>query len=50
MATIIDDQQLAARMSFDAAERARGYTWSFAAARLRRAYSDLTSRDRVVCK
>lgn len=50
MATIIDDESLARRMSHDAAERARGYTWSFAAARLRRAYSDLTSRDRVVCQ
>jgi D-inositol-3-phosphate glycosyltransferase len=50
MATILDDSALASRMSFDAAERARGYTWSFAAARLRRAYADLTSRDRVVCK
>jgi len=50
MANIIDDTQLAAQMSFDAAERARGYTWSFAAARLRRAYADLTTRDRVECK
>jgi hypothetical protein len=33
-----------------AAERARHYTWGFAAARLRRTYADLTSRDRVVCK
>ena len=37
-------------MSAHAAERAKAYTWSFAAARLRRAYTDLTSRDRVVCK
>lgn len=50
MATILDDDVLARRMAHDAAERARGYTWSFAAARLRRAYSDLTSRDRVVCQ
>lgn len=47
---LLDDPALSARMSTDAAERAKGYTWSFAAARLRRAYADLTSRDRVVCK
>ena len=29
--------------------RARSYTWSFAAARLRRLYSDLTVRERVTC-
>lgn len=50
MATILDEPAVAARMSADAAERARGYTWSFAAARLRRAYTDLTSRDRVDCE
>ena len=50
IAQILDDPALAARMSNAAAERARGYTWSFAAARLRRAYADLTSRDRVECK
>ena len=40
----------AAAMGARAAEKARRYTWSFAAARLRRAYSDVTSRDRVVCR
>jgi D-inositol-3-phosphate glycosyltransferase len=50
IAQILDDPALAARMSSAAAERARGYTWSFAAARLRRAYADLTSRDRVECQ
>ncbi len=50
IAQILDDPALSARMSAAAAERALGYTWSFAAARLRRAYADLTSRDRVVCK
>lgn len=40
----------AAAMGTRAAEKARRYTWSFAAARLRRAYSDVTSRDRVVCR
>lgn len=50
IAQILDDPEMAARMSKNAAERAKGYTWSFAAARLRRAYADLTSRDRVECK
>ena len=50
IATILDDPSVAANMSAQAAERAKAYTWSFAAARLRRAYTDLTSRDRVVCK
>lgn len=40
----------AAAMGARAADKARRYTWSFAAARLRRAYSDVTSRDRVVCR
>jgi D-inositol-3-phosphate glycosyltransferase len=40
----------AAAMGVRAAEKARRYTWSFAAARLRRAYADVTSRDRVVCR
>ncbi|MFM7744827.1 MAG: glycosyltransferase [Actinomycetota bacterium] len=40
----------AATMGARAAEKARRYTWSFAAARLRRAYADVTSRDRVVCR
>jgi len=50
IARILDDPSLADCMSAAAAARARGYTWSFAAARLRRAYADLTSRDRVVCR
>jgi D-inositol-3-phosphate glycosyltransferase len=50
IAQILDDPAMAATMSVRAAERAKNYTWSFAAARLRRAYTDLTSRDRVVCK
>lgn len=40
----------AAAMGARAAEKARRYTWSFAAARLRRAYADVTSRDRVICR
>lgn len=47
---ILDDSGLAGRLSAAAAQRARRYTWGFAAARLRRTYADLTSRDRVVCK
>lgn len=47
---ILDDPALAHRLSIAAASRARNYTWSFAGARLRRAYVDLTARDRVVCK
>ena len=47
---IVTDTDFAAAMSRAAAERARGYTWAFAAARLRRVYADLAARDRVVCK
>jgi D-inositol-3-phosphate glycosyltransferase len=50
IADILDNTELATRMSVNAAERALNYTWGFAAARLRRTYADLTSRDRVVCK
>jgi len=41
---------LAASMSVAAAARAKRYTWSFAAARLRRLYTDLTARQLVVCE
>lgn len=47
---ILHDPALARRLSVNAAERALNYTWGFAAARLRRTYADLTSRDRVVCR
>ena len=40
----------AAAMGQRAAEKARSYTWSFAAARLRRAYSDVAMRERVACR
>lgn len=46
LANPIDAMAMGAR----AAEKARRYTWSFAAARLRRAYADVTSRERVVCR
>jgi hypothetical protein len=36
-------------MSAAAAERGRRYTWSFAAARLRRVYTDVASRALVNC-
>ena len=46
---ILDDPQQAASMGRRGAARARQYTWGFAAARLRRVYSDLTVRELVAC-
>lgn len=40
---ILGDPVLAEQMSLTAVKRAREYTWSFAAARLRRLYGDLTN-------
>jgi len=48
-ARILDQPALAAALRVAAAERARGYTWSTAAARLRRIYVDLASRSLVDC-
>ena len=48
IATILDDPLLAASMSVAAARRADRYTWASAAARLRRLYTELTSRRLVV--
>ena len=48
-ARILGDARLAAEMGRLAAARARGYTWSIAAARLRRLYADLTARQLVEC-
>jgi D-inositol-3-phosphate glycosyltransferase len=48
-AELLNNPTLAASMSAAAAERGRRYTWSFAAARLRRVYSDITSRALVNC-
>jgi D-inositol-3-phosphate glycosyltransferase len=45
---ILDDPLLGASMSVAASARASRYTWSFAAARLRRLYTDLTSRQLVL--
>lgn len=46
---ILDSPTVAASMSSIAAERARQYTWSTTAARLRRLYSDITARALVTC-
>ncbi len=46
---VLDSPALAAELSQHAAQRARGYTWSTAAGRLRRIYSDITSRALVDC-
>jgi D-inositol-3-phosphate glycosyltransferase len=46
---ILTDPSAARSMSEAAAARARGYTWSTTAARLRRLYADLTVRQPVAC-
>ena len=46
---LLSDPVLAAEMGAAAAHRSRRYTWSLAAARLRRAYADLRIRSRVEC-
>ena len=46
---IIDHPSHAAALSARGAERAKRYTWSFAAARLRRLYTDLGARELVAC-
>jgi D-inositol-3-phosphate glycosyltransferase len=46
---LLADPARAAQMGVDAARRAQGYTWSTAAARLRRIYADLAQRARVDC-
>ncbi|HUQ38959.1 MAG TPA: glycosyltransferase [Acidimicrobiales bacterium] len=50
VADILGDRWAAAEMSTRAANRARAYTWSTAAARLRRLYGDLTARSLVECR
>ena len=47
--SLLEDGALADAMSQAASRRARAYTWPVAAARLRRLYSDLTSRSLVEC-
>lgn len=46
---LLDDEVLARGMARRAAMRARRYTWSLAAARLRRIYADLTAGALVEC-
>jgi glycosyltransferase involved in cell wall biosynthesis len=46
---LLSNPGLAAGMRAVAADRGRRYTWSFAAARLRRVYTDITSRSLVNC-
>lgn len=48
-AELLDAPQLAAAMGAEAAERGRHYTWSLAAARLRRVYADVAARQPVTC-
>lgn len=47
--TILGDPVLARRLSVSAAARARTYTWSTSASRLRRLYEDLASRTLAPC-
>lgn len=48
-AEILENAALAAELERNAAERGRRYTWSLAAARLRRLYADLSARHLVAC-
>lgn len=50
VAEILDDPVLRVSMAHAAVEKSRRYTWGFAAARLRRLYSDLTVRELVTCQ
>lgn len=49
VAEILGNDVLRSSMSSAAVERARRYTWSFAAARLRRLYGDLSVHELVSC-
>ena len=46
---IVDHPAHAAALGQRGAERAKRYTWGFAAARLRRLYTDLCARELVAC-
>jgi D-inositol-3-phosphate glycosyltransferase len=46
---LLADHDLAVRLGARAARKARGYTWSTTAGRLRRIYADLTSSSLVTC-
>jgi len=50
VATLLADRDLAERFGGEAAVRSRRYSWSIAAARLRRLYGDLVERDVVRCE
>jgi D-inositol-3-phosphate glycosyltransferase len=50
LACILTEPELGAAMGWAGAERSRRYTWSVAAARLRRLYADLTARQLVECR
>lgn len=47
---LLADDERRGRMGAAAVDLARGYTWGFAAARLRRLYTDLTVRELVTCR
>ncbi len=49
VAHLLADTQMATEMAVNAAARARAYTWSGAAARLRSLYAELTDRQLVDC-
>ncbi len=49
VALVLSDPDLGAELGRNAATRAAGYTWSIAAARLRRLYGDLVVRTLVQC-
>ncbi|MCU1354685.1 MAG: mshA [Acidimicrobiales bacterium] len=49
VAQVLHDPAWAAALGAAAAERARGFTWSTAAARLRRVYGDLATRAPLDC-
>jgi D-inositol-3-phosphate glycosyltransferase len=49
VARLLADPVLAAEIGANAAARSRRYSWSMAAARLRRLYGDLTARTLVRC-
>ncbi len=49
IAQILDDPVMSDSMADASARRAGRYTWGFAAARLRRLYTDLTVRELVAC-
>lgn len=49
-AELLENERLATEMGVSAAARGRRYTWSLAAARLRRIYADLTVGSLVECR